>query len=137
MKAKSKRLPKAAAQSEPPGKGSRKSTCFKMVQPVRCPQKPVATGDSLAFCMMLHQIIVLVDSNGHGHSLRHADLEILPAHPEPPGTDFILKRIHGARGRAGSALAFGVEDPTVAGANELRLLGVPVDGATQVRAYGR
>jgi len=50
--------------------------------------------------------------------------------------DLELQWVHATRRRTAGALAVRVEDAAVAGANELRLIRVPVDGAAQVRADG-
>src|ERR1700732_3714106 len=88
--AKSNRLPKAAVQRAPPGNGSSSSFSFSRLQPVRDSQKPgdFACVDSALTAFPLTRL------HGDRHAFVHADLEILPAYPQPAGADFVLQRIH-------------------------------------------
>src|SRR5262249_53350281 len=129
-KVNSNRLPKAADQREPPGRGSRRSTCFRRRQPVRVSQNPPCGGDS---CVVLMSVTP-TSSDIYRCLLTDADLEVLTTDPQPAGADLKGKRIHVAGRGAAGFLAGGVEQPGVAGADEPRLIRVPVDGTAQVRA---
>src|SRR6266540_2421377 len=76
-------------------------------------------------------------SRRHRNTLGDADPEILPADPQAAGTHLELKGIHRARHGAARAPAGGIEDAPVAGADEPRLVWMPVNGTAQVRADRR
>src|SRR5262249_31933583 len=109
---------------------SRRSTCFRRRQPVRVSQNPPCGGDS---CVVLMSVTP-TSSDIYRCLLTDADLEVLPTDPQPAGADLKGKRIHVAGRGAAGFLGGGVEQPGVAGADEPRLIRVPVDGTAQVRA---
>src|SRR6516165_8312815 len=81
--------------------------------------------------------MLLAGSNADWDPICGSDFEILPAHPQAAGSDLEREGVHRTWGRSSGTSAVCVKDAAVTGAEELCLVGLPVDGTSEVRTDRR